>query len=825
MRKTLRMFFMLTLALIGYSSAFADVTDELTLSTFGVSGTSYTDVTGKTASSNAVYAAQMAGGNSSIQLRSKNSNSGIVTTASGGKLKSVTVTFNAATTDRKINIYGKNTAYSVPSDLYGDEKGELLGSIAANDENKTLTINGDYTFIGLRSNDGAIYVEKITIVWDGEGGGSTVTVKTPEIIGTTPFTESTQVSISGPDGGSTYYTTDGSTPSKTNGTVYTAPFTITETTTVKAIGYDEDDNASSVAEKTFTKESEISVSTLKEFIDLADNTKVALNLTNAQVLGAGNSNIVIKDATGSILIYDKNLKLEKGQTVNGTLKGLKVTYGGLPEIKDISESSLSTEAGTLTNKTVTPEQMIADDYITFSYKLENVECAKPEGNSNYYFTAGEKSIQIRDQFKIGNVTADGKYNLVGLLGVYNNNVQFWPTEVPEAAQAITYPEAANIAAVKEFEEGTTVKLTLKDAVVNYVNGTRDIFAEDATGAIDLFQLGIEAKAGDVLNGTIIVKYSPYNNLPEVVAVTGVTVTDEITVTEGTAPTPKEMSIADAAKIENACKLVTIKNITLVADKVEDKTNYYADADKTLQVFDKYKVGYTPNTESAMDYTGILVPFKEQFQICPTVEPTASQGGDTPTPATSKTWNFSEWEAGDITETKTVDGLTVVATSDKKVTIDSNNKTFEDVKYTQRLKLGGTGSGPDTEAPSRYLSFQVTGDCNIKVFFAHASSSGDDRTLNLATGEYSSIAATQSLAAGETATLSYDYKGGETTVYLYSANSGLNLYAIIVTSSSSSVNSIEVVKPENNIRYNLAGQRVDESYKGVVIMNGKKFVVK
>lgn len=663
------------------------------------------------------------------------------------------------------------------------------------------------------------------IITTGEGGGSTVTVKTPEIIGTTPFTESTQVSISGPDGGSTYYTTDGSTPSKTNGTVYTAPFTITETTTVKAIGYDEDDNASSVAEKTFTKESEISVSTLKEFIDLADNTKVTLTLTNAQVLGAGNSNIVIKDATGSILIFDKNLNLEKGQIVNGTLKGIKTTYGGLPEIKSISESSLSTEAGTLTNKTVTPEQMIADDYITFSYKLENVECAKPEGNSNYYFTAGEKSIQIRDQFKIGNVTADGKYNLVGLLGVYNDNVQFWPTEVPEAAQAITYPEAANIAAVKEFETGTTVKLTLKDAVVNYVNGTNDMFVEDATGAIDLYKLGIEAKAGDVLNGTIIVKYSPYNNLPEVVAVTGVTVADEITVTEGTAPTPKEMSIADAAKIENACKLVTIKNITLVAEKVEDKTNYYADADKTLQVFDKYKVGYTPNTESAMDYTGILVPFKEQFQICPTVEPTASQGGDTPTPATSKTWNFSEWEAGDITETKTVDGLTVVATSAKIVTIDGNSKTFEDVKYTQRLKLGGTGSGPDSEAPSRYLSFQVTGDCNIKVHFAHASSSGEDRTLNLATGEYSSIAATQTVAAGETATLSYDYKGGETTVYLYSAKSGLNLYAIIVTSSSSGVNNITVEKAKNNIRYNLAGQRVDESYKGVVIMNGKKFVVK
>ena len=95
----------------------------------------------------------MAGGNSSIQLRSKNSNSGIVTTASGGKLKSVTVAFNAATTDRKIDIYGKNTAYSAPSDLYGDEKGELLGSIAANDEDKTLTINGE---LSLRTTDGKV---------------------------------------------------------------------------------------------------------------------------------------------------------------------------------------------------------------------------------------------------------------------------------------------------------------------------------------------------------------------------------------------------------------------------------------------------------------------------------------------------------------------------------------------------------------------------------------------------------------------------------------------------------------------------------------------
>ena len=31
--------------------------------------------------------------------------------------------------------------------------------------------------------------------------------------------------------------------------------------------------------------------------------------------------------------------------------------------------------------------------------------------------------------------------------------------------------------------------------------------------------------------------------------------------------------------------------------------------------------------------------------------------------------------------------------------------------------------------------------------------------------------------------------------------------------------------QNNVRFNLAGQKVDANYKGVVIMNGKKFMQK
>ena len=165
---------LLSLAVLAFScvSAFAeDVTDELTWDKIVEAGksTSYHDFSDKSITSSAKYAGNASSGaDSYIQLRTTNNNAGIVTTTSGGKLKSVTITFNAKTTDRSIEIYGKNEAYAAATDLYGDAKGTLLKSIAANDDSKTLTVEGDYTFVGLKSANGAIYVDKIEITWETE---------------------------------------------------------------------------------------------------------------------------------------------------------------------------------------------------------------------------------------------------------------------------------------------------------------------------------------------------------------------------------------------------------------------------------------------------------------------------------------------------------------------------------------------------------------------------------------------------------------------------------------------------------------------------------
>ncbi len=145
-----------------------EVTDVLTRETTGVTGTSYTAWSNKTLASTAVYAGQSAGGNSSIQLRST-SPSGIISTASGGKIGKVNITWNDNTSNgRYLYIYGSNTAYTATSDLYDDSKrGTKIGQlnyVSSNNKTTELIVSGDYQYIGILAS-GALYVPSISITW------------------------------------------------------------------------------------------------------------------------------------------------------------------------------------------------------------------------------------------------------------------------------------------------------------------------------------------------------------------------------------------------------------------------------------------------------------------------------------------------------------------------------------------------------------------------------------------------------------------------------------------------------------------------------------
>ena len=151
--------------------------DVLNYSVVGVTGTSYTTWSNKQGVSGAVYAGQSAGGTNNsgntIQLRTSNSNSGIVSTTTGaGKVSKVTVVWNTYASNT-LNVYGKNTAYTQATDLYNNTTfGDTLGSVDGT--NTSLTISGSYDYIGIRSNSGAAYVDTLKIEWT-ETAASTYT--------------------------------------------------------------------------------------------------------------------------------------------------------------------------------------------------------------------------------------------------------------------------------------------------------------------------------------------------------------------------------------------------------------------------------------------------------------------------------------------------------------------------------------------------------------------------------------------------------------------------------------------------------------------------
>lgn len=156
------------------------VTDELTATTLNVSTKSYQKFATKILSSGASYdgAAFIDSNNpKGIQIRSKVDKglyTGIITSASGGTIKSITINFNSNNSNA-LGIYGKNTAYTTADDLFGSAAGELIKSVPNSKTAVTITPDKAYKFIGFKSNKGTIYIDKITIVWEKASSTPTTT--------------------------------------------------------------------------------------------------------------------------------------------------------------------------------------------------------------------------------------------------------------------------------------------------------------------------------------------------------------------------------------------------------------------------------------------------------------------------------------------------------------------------------------------------------------------------------------------------------------------------------------------------------------------------
>lgn len=152
-----------------YQKQESTVTDALNYTKIGATGNTYSSWSDKTDTSNAVYAGNSAGSYTSIQIRKSSSSqakSGIVSTTSGGKIQRVAVSWNSNNTSGRIlNVYGSNTPYTGPTNLYSaDTFGTLLGTIVYGTSTE-LVVTGNYTYVGIVPSSGAAYLDSLTFDW------------------------------------------------------------------------------------------------------------------------------------------------------------------------------------------------------------------------------------------------------------------------------------------------------------------------------------------------------------------------------------------------------------------------------------------------------------------------------------------------------------------------------------------------------------------------------------------------------------------------------------------------------------------------------------
>lgn len=320
------------------------------------------------------------------------------------------------------------------------DKGKKWKGVTASPEtltDATWTNSGanEVTFTVTAASGNQIQINKIEITLADESGNY---LAAPTISGTPNFTESATVTITAADGATIYYTTNGQDPDQREGTKYTAPFTISETTTVKAIAY-KGDLESSIATQEFTKKEIKTASDIAAFNNLADKDETVLTLNNAKVLYSwtslkGNNSTYIRDASGALCLYNAGLDLKAGQILNGTVNITRSSYNGTIQGAKNDKTSKTTFTATDGEAPIANTIKPADaaSHVSDLVQFSNVNIVN---NSNrFYIVDGDNKVQVYNGFHLDGYTVAAAENVdvKGILVKYQTTYEVYPIEVPVA---------------------------------------------------------------------------------------------------------------------------------------------------------------------------------------------------------------------------------------------------------------------------------------------------------------------------------------------------------------------------------------------------------
>lgn len=284
----------------------------------------------------------------------------------------------------------------------------------------------------------------------------------PAITGETSFEESTTVTINSDKNVATiYYTTNGDEPT-TSSTHYTGPFTLTETTTVKAIAAYKT-VVSPVATCVFEKIDANVTKTIAELAATQNNyPMVKVSFNNAQVVYADGKNFILREDGKALDVMNSSLNLQQGAYYQGTVR-LKVTCeNGILKASDVEGKTDATDITFVSQPTTKPNPIVctvaeAAQHPGDLLKLEGHSVTVWYSSYYVYQEVGNDFAYVYFSNGKDKGLQNGKqYDLTVWYDEYNSDP--WATIV-EATPAITHLDAPTISGDEVFMESTNVTIT------------------------------------------------------------------------------------------------------------------------------------------------------------------------------------------------------------------------------------------------------------------------------------------------------------------------------------------------------------------------------
>ena len=570
------------------------------------------------------------------------------TTAFDQPVSRVAVTIDAVTATSvnsiKLTVHAGDVSSKATETIVAPEikKGTLEFDIAHPDAANVLQLVFDCK---KGSANGIVQVSKVEY-YATTGGGGEVTAKAaaPELTADFSFEEaSSEVTITNKEeGGTVYYTTDGSDPTTESEhfTEASKTLAITATTTVKAMATATGKDNSRIVSATYTKkEPAPTYKTVAEFIAAKPETEARLQLTNALVYGnKDNMNIFLHDGTGMIQLFDggKGLPagIKYGTRVTATFAGTYLLYSGQHEMKNaklVGEAAI-TEAATpygmkeVTAAEVTEEmvgQLVTVKGVTFQ--------ANKMDKGKVIVKDGETALTIYNSLRITVPTTLNtiqKANVSGFVLQYVKNENEKELQiVPVTTDFVTYtPQENTLQNIAEFlaakpTEPTKVQLT--DALVYGNVENKEVYVYDGTGMVQLFDSSSKLPA-DIVYGTRLtaVVEGTYYYYRGVESVDAAKIIGEHAVTK--TATPYEAKEVKAAEVnaEMAGQMVTVMGVTFQKEQLAAMRVEIKDGEATLAVHNALDIALpeTFRTDLKANVTGFVMKNdymgKQTWEIIP-----------------------------------------------------------------------------------------------------------------------------------------------------------------------------------------------------------------